>query len=62
MQPKGVIIAVVTLTPDKVLPGGAPIFVASGPEEREKVSMYLSRITDAQVHDLENGTYVLVKH
>jgi hypothetical protein len=55
-------VAVVALATDKVLPGGVPVFVASGPEEREKVAMYLSRIMDVQVHDLENGVYVLVKH
>ncbi len=42
--------------------GGAPIFVASSPEEREKVSTYLSRILNAQVHDLENGIYIIVRH
>ena len=62
MQSKGSIIAVVTLASETILPGGVPVFVASGPEEREKVSTYLSRITDAQVHDLENGVYVLVRH
>jgi len=56
------IVAVVTLDPEKVRGGGAPVFVASGPKEREKIATYLSRIMDVQVHDLENGTYVLVRH
>jgi len=55
-------VAVVTLDPATVLPGGAPIFVARTREEREKISMYLSRTMNAMVHDLENGTYVLVRH
>jgi len=42
--------------------GGAPIFVASSPEEREKISTYLSRILNAQAHDLENGIYIIVRH
>lgn len=56
------IVAIVTLTPDKVKPGGAPIFVAGTVEERERVAMYISRIMDVMVHDLENGTYILVRH
>jgi len=56
------IVAVVTLNPDTVRPGGVPVFVAGTPEEREKISLYLSRVMDVMVHDLENGTYVLVRH
>lgn len=51
-----------TLTPDKVKPGGAPIFLAATPEERERVAMYISRIMNVMVHDLANGTYILVRH
>lgn len=61
-MPEEKILAIVTLTPDKVQGGGAPVFVTSGDEEREKVATYLSRILAAQVHDLENGTYILVSH
>jgi hypothetical protein len=60
--PEERILAIVTLQPDKVQGGGAPVFVASGDAEREKVATYLSRILAAQVHDLENGTYILVNH
>lgn len=57
-----VIVAIVTIDRDKVMSGGAPIFVASSAEEREKVAVYLGRILAAQVHDLENGTYIIVRH
>ncbi len=57
----GKILAVVSIKKDRVS-GGAPIFFASNEEEQEKVASYLSRILDAMVHDLENGTYILVKH
>ncbi len=56
------IVAVVTADKEKVMSGGAPIFLVSGAEEREKVSSYLSHILNAQIHDLENGVYILVRH
>ncbi len=56
------ILAIVTLAADKVAPGGAPTFIAADSEEREKVASYLGHILNAQIHDLENGTYILVKH
>ncbi len=59
--PLHTILAVVTLRHDAV-GGGAPIFYANDEAERERIATYLSRILDAMVHDLENGTYILVKH
>lgn len=57
----GKILAVVTLNMEQVS-GGAPIFFARDEEERERMAMYLGRILDAMVHDLENGTYIVVRH
>ncbi|MCL6638614.1 MAG: hypothetical protein K6T80_02895 [Firmicutes bacterium] len=57
----GTILAVVTLHLDRVS-GGAPIFLAGGEEEQEKIARYLGKILDAMVHDLENGTYIIVRH
>jgi hypothetical protein len=55
------ILAVVTTQPETV--GGAvPIFYARDDEEKERLALYLSRILKAIVHDLENGTYIIVKH
>ncbi|MDQ7792890.1 MAG: hypothetical protein RDU89_00560 [bacterium] len=59
--PLETILAVVTLHRETV-GGGAPIFYAKDEEEREKIALYLSRILDAMAHDLENGTYIIVKH
>ncbi len=60
-----VIIAIV-VTPedkDKVIDGGfAPIFLAKDKEEQQRICKYLSRITVAVTHDLENGVMVLAKH
>lgn len=55
------ILAIVTLKRDSV-GGQAPIFYAENEDEREKIALYLSKMMKAVVHDLENGTYVLVKH
>lgn len=53
--------AIVTLRKD--LPGGgAPIFLCDSEEERERVSVLLSKILRGVVHDLENGVYVIVRH
>ncbi|MCL4426264.1 MAG: hypothetical protein M1299_12300 [Firmicutes bacterium] len=47
---------------DKVVAGGAPILIAPEEVERERLALYLSRILNAMVHDLENGVLILVKH
>lgn len=55
------ILAVISLNKDLVS-GGAPIFFARNEEEMETVAGYLERILDAMVHDLGNGTYIVVRH
>jgi hypothetical protein len=51
------------ITEDKTLAGGgAPIFYASSPAEKEKIALYISRITRGMVHDLANGVYIIVRH
>ncbi|MEW5953224.1 MAG: hypothetical protein AB1815_05640 [Bacillota bacterium] len=55
------ILAVVTLDRQRV-GGGAPIFEAADEEEREKVALYIAKILNAMVHDLENGSYIIVRH
>lgn len=55
------ILAVITLNKELVS-GGAPIFFARDEEELEKVAGYLSKILDAMVHDLGNGSYIVVRH
>lgn len=48
---------------DRVVSGGAgPVFVASDFDEQQKIAMYLSRITEGVVHDLENGILIIVRH
>jgi hypothetical protein len=51
--------AIVTTRKDSVSGGMAPIFIAEDDQERERIAMWLTRITNAIVHDLHNGTLVL---
>ena len=59
--PTPLFFAVVTTSKENVLYGGmAPVFYAKDEEEQRRVAMWISRITDAQVHDLHNGAVVLI--
>ena len=60
-QPAGVILAIVTQQTAGV-GGGAPIFFVRDEAEQQKVADHLAKILDASVHDLENGSLILVKH
>ncbi|MGQ9558596.1 MAG: capping complex subunit for YIEGIA [Desulfurispora sp.] len=55
------ILAIIT-SDMQIVAGGAPIFFAPDPVYRDKLARSLSRILDAMVHDLENGTYIVVAH
>jgi hypothetical protein len=56
------ILAIVALDAEKVGGCGTPIFFAANKDEQDKIATYLARITEGVVHDLENGTYIVVKH
>lgn len=52
--------AIVTTDKNSVDGGGmAPVFIAPNEVERDRVAMWLCRITNAVVHDLHNGTVIL---
>lgn len=58
--PTPAMFAIVTVDKDSVAYGGmAPVFVAKDETERDRIAMWLSRITNAIVHDLHNGTVIL---
>ncbi|AUW94447.1 MAG: hypothetical protein C7B44_12765 [Sulfobacillus thermosulfidooxidans] len=57
--PTPVMFAIVTTKKDSVTGGMAPIFIAEDDQERERIAMWISRITNAIVHDLHNGTLIL---
>lgn len=55
------IMAIVTLKKDRIA-GGAPIFIVDGEEELQQIAFSLEKMLDANAHDLQNGTMILVKH
>jgi len=55
------IVAVVTLRQD-LGAGGVPVFPVSSDEERERVARLLAKILQGTIHDLEDGSYVIVRH
>jgi len=54
------IVAVVTLEGSVVTGGGAPIFVEKDTQNRETTAFLLEKILNATVHDLKNGSLILV--
>ncbi|MCR4430079.1 MAG: hypothetical protein NUV45_03560 [Tepidanaerobacteraceae bacterium] len=58
---KEAILAVITLNEHQPA-SGVPVFYAKDERERDKIALYLSKILSAMVHDLENGTYIIVRH
>ncbi|MGI6648454.1 MAG: capping complex subunit for YIEGIA [Bacillota bacterium] len=61
-QPKETVLAIVALGHGKVAGGGAPVFIVEDQEQQEKISLYLSRVLNGAIHDLENGVYIIVGH
>lgn len=57
--PTPVMFAIVTTNKEAVVGGMAPVFLAPNEIERDRIAMWLSRITNAVVHDLHNGTVIL---
>ncbi len=55
------ILAAVTIDQTKV-GGGIPVFYATNQKELEQLATYISKITLGAVHDLGNGTYIIVRH
>lgn len=51
--------AIVTTDKNAVSGGMAPVFLAPNEVERDRIAMWISRITNAAVHDLHNGTVIL---
>lgn len=56
------IIAIVTTNRSMISTTTVPVFYVEGEEEKEKMALLISKITMGMVHDLENGSYVIVKH
>jgi hypothetical protein len=54
------IVAMVTLHKEKV-GGGAPMFFAESSEEMQQTAFLLEKILDASVHDMKNGSMIVVE-
>ncbi|SNS24028.1 hypothetical protein SAMN05446037_1006173 [Anaerovirgula multivorans] len=59
---KECIIAIVTMNKEMVSSGTAPTFYASNEEQLERLALLVAKTTRGMVHDLERGTYIIVKH
>ena len=58
---KDCILAIVTTNKD-VTSSSVPVFYVENEELQEKTALLLAKATMGMVHDLDNGTYVIVKH
>lgn len=56
------ILAIVTGSESKIESGAAPVFRVQDQSERERIAKYIGTVTLSAVHDLRNGTYIVVKH
>ncbi|RAL21051.1 capping complex subunit for YIEGIA [Thermoflavimicrobium daqui] len=55
------ILAVITMEPDNIA-GGAPIFKVQNREELQQTSFTLEKILDANAHEVNSQTMILVRH
>ena len=55
------ILAIITTKRDLVA-GGAPIFITENKDELEDRAFLLEKIMDAMAHQLNESTYIIVKH
>ncbi|AQS58597.1 capping complex subunit for YIEGIA [Desulforamulus ferrireducens] len=58
---KGTIVAAVTLNTDYIT-GDLPIIIARDEEEQEKLARHIANILQSTIHDLGNGTFLIVQH
>ncbi|GAB6088337.1 capping complex subunit for YIEGIA [Alkaliphilus crotonatoxidans] len=56
------IIAVVTTNKEMVSSAMTPVFYARDEEHKERLALLIAKTTRGMVHDLESGTYIIVKH
>lgn len=57
-----VIVAVVTLKKEKLLSGGAPVFIVQTADELQSVATTLEKVLDASTHEIDGETLILVAH
>ena len=54
------IVAVITVKPETIQAGGAPVFIVKDIKHLQKMSLTLEKIMDAAAHEIEEETIVIV--
>lgn len=54
------IVAIITIKPELLQGGGAPVFIVKDQKELQKISMTLEKIMDASAHEVDTDTLVIV--
>lgn len=54
------IVAVITMQPETIKGGGAPVFVVMDQKELQRNSMTLEKIMDASAHEIDSNTVIIV--
>lgn len=58
---KGTIVAAVTLNTDYIT-GDLPIVIAKDEEDQDKLARHIANVLQSTIHDLGNGTFLIVQH
>ncbi|ACB85207.1 capping complex subunit for YIEGIA [Natranaerobius thermophilus] len=56
---ENIIVALVTIYPEKVSSGTIPIFYENSKEDAERTARIVARITRGIVHSLDNGVLII---
>jgi hypothetical protein len=60
-QATPILFAIITTDTKLVSNGGmAPVFIAKDEEEQHEIAMWISRITNANTHNLPNGVVMMI--
>ncbi|PIC98120.1 MULTISPECIES: hypothetical protein [unclassified Sporosarcina] len=54
------IIAVITIKPEVIKGGGAPVFVVIDEKELQETSMTIEKVMDASAHEINKDTIIIV--
>ncbi|WP_342511633.1 hypothetical protein MKY34_14110 [Sporosarcina sp. FSL K6-1522] len=54
------IVAVITVKPETIQSGGAPVFIVEDIKHLQKMSLTLEKIMDAAAHEVEEETMIIV--
>jgi len=55
-------LAIITTDKDMKISGGCPVFYAKDEADLQNKAMLISKCVGGMVHDMTNGTLIVVKH